>query len=323
LYAGNIFDNFSPKLFSGLRAAGYNLLLQDELTHPSLWWINRRLKQISRSPVVTIVHQVLCRQPRYGLLNRLYETFERSYFNSVDACIFNSNSTRRAVDRLTGGSPPSIVAFPAGNRLGGLGTPNLIESRAREAGPLQLIFVGNVLANKGLLPLIDDLSHLPQKSWHLRIVGDLEMDPVYYAKVKEKTDSAKLNGQVSFAGPKKGPELSMLLSQSHVFVMPYSHEGFGMAHLEAMGFGLPVIGCAKGAVKEYVEHEKNGFLANPANRQKTLAYLTRLDTDRQLLSHMGLAAWKTFQKHPRWEDTMDRIESFLLDLVPGKAANNS
>ncbi len=314
-YPGNILDNFSSEPFSRLISAGYDLLLQDGLTHPSLRWVNRRLKKKSRSPVVAIVHQVLCRQPRNGLLNRLYESVESPYFGSVDACIFNSISTKRTVERLTTSSPPSIVAFPAGDRLGSLDSADSIESRARELGPLKLIFVGNVLPNKGLLPLIEDLSMLPEESWHLRIVGDLKMDSVHYRQVKEKVDSANLTSRVSFVGPKDGPQLSTLLNQSQVFVMPYSHEGFGMAHLEAMGFGLPVIGCAVGAVKEFVKHLKNGFLVNPADRQKTSAYLNMLITDRQLLNDMGRAAWRTFQEHPRWEDTMERVEKFLKDLT--------
>ena len=314
-YPRNIIDNFSLKLFSQLESTGYDLLLQDELTHPSLRWINRRLKMIGHLPVVAIVHQVLCRQPRNGLLNRLYEAVERPYFNLVDACIYNSINTKRTVEGLTLRSQPSIVALPAGDRLGSLDKPDRIESRAREPGPLKLIFVGNVLPNKGLLPLLEDLSILPENSWHLRIVGDLEMNSAYYRKVKEKVDSANLTRQISFVGPKDGPDLSLMLTQSHVFVMPYSHEGFGMAHIEAMGFGLPVIGSVAGALREFVRHEQNGFLIHPGDRQKTSAYLNRLNTDRQVLSDMGRAAWKTFQEHPRWEDTMDRIEQFLRDLV--------
>ncbi len=320
-YALNILDNFSSKLLPGLISAGYDLLLQDELTHPSLWWTNQRLKKKSQSPVVAIVHQVLCRQPRNGLLNRLYEAVERPYFSSIDACICNSSSTRRNIESLTLRSLPSIVAFPAGDRLGSLNSTESIESRARESGPLKLIFVGNVLPNKGLLPLIEDLSGLPEGSWYLTVVGSLKMNPVYCGNVKKAVAAAKLHNQIAFVGPQDGPELVSQLSRSHVFIMPYSHEGFGMAHIEAMGFGLPVIGCADGAVREFVKHEQNGFLIHPADRQKTLEYLYRLNTDRHLLSDLGRAAWKTFQEHPRWEDTVDRVEKFLRDLACNKTAN--
>jgi glycosyltransferase involved in cell wall biosynthesis len=314
-YLRNLLDNCSSKLFFRLISEDYDLLLQDELTHPSLGRVNRRLKKKSRFPVVAIVHQVLCRQPRNRLLNRLYEAVESPYFSTVDACIYNSASTSRMVRGLTTMSPPSIVALPAGDRLGSLDSADSIESRAREPGPLKLIFVGNVLPNKGLLPLIEDLSGFSKDSWYLTVVGNLEMNPVYCGNVKKAVAAAGLDNKIALAGPKDGPELSSLLSQSQVFVMPYSHEGFGMAHLEAMGFGLPVIACADGAVREFVKHRKNGFLVDPADRQKTLAYLNMLNADRGLLSDIGRAAWGTFQKHPRWEDTMEMIERFLCNMV--------
>ena len=92
-YTRNLLDNVSTSLFSRLVSADFDLLLQDELNHPSLFRMNHRLRNISKVPIVAIVHQVLCRQPRNGLLNPLYETVERPYLNSVDAFMFNSNST--------------------------------------------------------------------------------------------------------------------------------------------------------------------------------------------------------------------------------------
>lgn len=314
-YVRNLLDNFTPGLVTRLASAGYDLLLQDELIHPSCWRINRRLKNACSCPIIAIVHQVLCRQPRSGLLNRLYERVERTYLNSVDAYIYNSNSTRRNVERLARNAQRSMVAFPAGNRLGSLASTDQVESRASAPGPLKLIQVGNLLPNKGLLTLIEDLANLPAKNWRLTVVGSLEIDPVYFRKVEKLVAAANLDSRVAFLGQKDGPELVSHLSQSHVFVMPYSHEGFGMAYLEAMGFALPVIASADGAVKEFVKPERNGFLVDPADRDKTLSCLNRLHRDRQLLIDMSRAAWKAFQEHPRWDHTVERIERFLSDLV--------
>jgi len=314
-YGRHLLDNFDRGLMADFATLPLDLLLQDELCHPSLGRINRRLRKKADHLIVAIVHQVLCRQPRNRLLNRIYETAERSYLNSVDAFIFNSNTTRQTVEKLVAGRRPSVVAFPAGDRLGFLGSPDRIESRAKLPGPLRLIFVGNVLPNKGLLPLIRDLSQLAFESWHLTVVGSLDMDRGYLRKVEKLIAAKKMNQQVALAGPRDGPELAALLDGSHVFVMPYSHEGFGMAHLEAMGFALPVIGSASGAVKEFITPEQNGFLINPGDVATTLACLKRLDRDRQLLINMSRAALQTFHEHPRWSDTMETAYRFLCNLV--------
>ncbi len=318
LYARQLLDNFSKKLLLRLVSADCELLLQDGLNHPSLFRMNHRLRAISNIPTVALVHQVKCRQPRNSILNRLYEAVERPYLDSVDAFIFNSVTTRRTVERLTGRRQPSIVAFPAGDRLGCLASADQIGSRARSPGPLRLIFVGNVLPNKGLLPLLQALRKLSCQTWHLTVVGSLDMHRRYVRQVKKLIAAENLQHQAALVGPRDGPELASLLSRSHIFVMPYSHEGFGMAHLEAMGFGLPVVGSAGGAVKEYVIPEQNGYLIEPGDGEKTAVCLKQLDGDRQLLIKLSRAALQTFHKHPRWIDTVKAVDRFLIDLTDRK-----
>ena len=314
-FGSHLLDNFCSRWVTNSPALQFDLLLQDELCHPSLCRVNHRLRKKAHFPVVAIVHQVLCRQPRSRLLNRIYETVERPYLNSVDAFVFNSNTTRQSVEKLVAGRRPAVVACPAGDRLGCLASPERIESRAMSPGPLRLIFVGNVLPNKGLLPLIRGLSKLPSESWHLTVAGSRGMDRRYSRRVQKLAAAQNMGQQVAFAGPLDGPDLASLLTRSHVFVMPYSHEGFGMAHLEAMGFGLPVIGSSRGAVKEFVLPERNGFLIDPGDVQTALACLSRLNRDRQLLVKMSRAALQTFHERPHWSDTMTVVHRFLSDLV--------
>ena len=317
-YVGQLLHNYSKQLWSRLVSTDVDLLLQDGLTHPSFFRVNRRLAAKASVPIVALVHQVKCRQPRSGIINRLYEAVERPYFNSVDAFIFNSATTRRAVEGLTDRLQPSVVAFPAGDRLGCLASTDRIVSRARSDGPLRLIFVGNLLPNKGMLPLLQALKKLPSGRWHLTVVGSLDMHPRCVGRVKKMIAAANLRYQAVLVGPRDGPGLASLLGRSHVFVMPYSHEGFGMAHLEAMGFGLPVIGSTRGAVKEYVTPERNGFLIEPGDLDQTADCLERLWGDRRLLIRWGRAALQRFHEHPRWVDTVKAIEGFLTANIQGK-----
>ncbi|MFZ1987246.1 MAG: glycosyltransferase, partial [Desulfatitalea sp.] len=57
---------------------------------------------------------------------------------------------------------------------------------------------------------------------------------------------------VRFIGPLQDDELVRVFSTSHLFCMPYAYEGFGIAILEAMAFGLPAIGCRDGAAGETI-----------------------------------------------------------------------
>ena len=186
-YGRHLLDNLSPGLRSNLAAGAYDIFLQDELNHPSLFHTNRSLQRKTNLPIVAIVHQVLCRQPRNDFLNWIFQAIEKRYLESVDELIFNSHTTRRTVETFIGVKRRSIVACPAGDRLGQLPSIDLIDSRAYDNGPLRLIYVGNVLPHKGLLPLIKGLSHLAPEIWHLTVVGSLTMDSRYVSKVKRLT----------------------------------------------------------------------------------------------------------------------------------------
>jgi glycosyltransferase involved in cell wall biosynthesis len=314
-YGRHLLDNFSLGLRSDLAAIPYDILLQDELNHPSLFHINRSLQRNTNPPMVAIVHQVLCRQPRNRLLNRIYQAVEKRYLESVDAMIFNSDTTRRTVEALVSVKRPSIVAYPAGDRLGQLPSIDLIESRTHGAGPLRLIYVGNVLPHKGLLPLIKGLSHLDPEIWHLTVVGNLTMDDRYVRKIKRLMAQKNLSRQIDMAGPKDGNELAGLFAQSHVFVMPYSYEGFGMAFLEAMAFALPVVGSSNGALREFVIPAYNGFLIESDDVESVNACIHTMHHDRHRLFKMSNAAFQTYKERPAWRDTMDAIHRFLTGLV--------
>jgi glycosyltransferase involved in cell wall biosynthesis len=314
-YGRHLLDNWSPGFRSDLLTGPYDIILQDELNHPSLFHVNRQLQHQKKIPLVAIVHQVSCRQPRNGLLNRVYQAIEKRYLQSVDALIFNSDTTRKVVQTLVGDHRPSIVANPAGDRLGHLTSVDRIDSRARENGPLRLIYVGNVIPNKGLLPLIEGLSQLAHDIWHLTAVGSLTMNARYVRKIKALVAQKNLSRQIEIIGPRDGTQLASLFRHSHVFVMPYSHEGFGMAYLEAMAFALPVLGSTDGAVKEFVLPGRNGFLFQTDDFESVNASIRNLNHNRQLLRKMSHSAFQTYKDRPKWDDTMDSIHKFLAGLV--------
>lgn len=239
----------------------WELLLQDELCHPSLVRINRRLRSGRRTTIVGIVHQVLCRQPRRRFLNFIYGRVERSYLRTTDGLLFTSRFTRDAARALIGrDAPPMQVAHPGGDRLGRIACERSILERSRRPGPLDLLFVGNLSPVKGLDPLLESLSRLPHSMWRVTVVGSLTADPGHVRRIRGLISSRRLESQVRLLGAVDGGGLRDAYAAAQVFAMPFAHEGFGIAALEAMAFGLPVIGSTAGGVSEFVRHAENGFL---------------------------------------------------------------
>ena len=80
----------------------------------------------------------------------------------------------------------------------------LISARGSDAGPLRILFVGNLIARKGLHHLIAVLSRLPWASWRLDVVGDEAVDIAYAAAVRRQVGAAGLEEQHSPARARVG-----------------------------------------------------------------------------------------------------------------------
>src|SRR5260370_33256383 len=70
-----------------------------------------------------------------------------------------------------------------------------------------------------------------------------------------------LDDAVRFLGPVDDP--LELLRALDIFVMPSLYEGLGVAALEAMACGLPVLASVTGGLREAVEDGRTGLLAPP------------------------------------------------------------
>ena len=310
-YTRNLADNFSRRLYRRLVDHDSRLLLQDGLVHPSLVAINRRIKHRRNRPLITIVHQVLSRQPLKRFQQLFYQAVERRYFKSVDGFIFNSETTRVNVESLVGRLRPAVVASPGGDRLGCLESDTLIDARSRREGPLRLIFVGNLTPNKGVLPLIEGLCRLPQETWRLTLIGSLTMDQAYVNRVRDLIAGFGLKDRIEMPGPLNGEKLAERLKASQVFVLPFSYEGFGIACLEAMAWGLPVLGSSRGALKEFVHDGINGWLIPPGDLDAFARQVQGLHEDRRRLTSCGQSALKTYHSRPKWQDSFQKIHAFL------------
>jgi glycosyltransferase involved in cell wall biosynthesis len=316
--------SYGSRLARGLRseaehliaAASPDVLVQDELSHPALIRSNRRLAR-SRPGLmrVGLVHHLRSSEPRSFLANAVYRQIERRYLASVDAFIFNSRATRASVERLGLAASPSVVALPGADRLPVDFASETIDARARAAGPLRVLFLGNLIPRKGLLTLVEAVALLPAGSVRVTVVGSTAPDPGHTRRVRRRIAVLRLTAAVHFLGPLDQQDLSQVMLDHHVLAMPSAYEGYGMAYLEGMGHGLPAIaGCAGGA-GEFVRDGENGFLVQAGDPAGLAVHLANLDADRARLARLALAARKTYLAHPSWEDTGGAVLAFLASLV--------
>lgn len=316
-YAQHLADNFSAALTARLRAGQFDALLQDELNHPSLFWLNRSLR--GRYPILSIVHHLRSCELRPAWQTVFYRWIERQYLASVDGFIFNSETTRAAVEALVGDRRPGIVAHPGGDHLTPTLTPDHIRARAHEPGPLRLLFVGNVIPRKRLHTLLAALKQMGIGGWKLEVGGSLTTDTRYVQSICRQIERDNLVASVALRGALSEAELFAAFARAHVLVVPSSYEGFGIAYLEGMAFGLPGIATTAGAAGELITHGENGFLVPPGDASALAGCVSALMRDRERLAEMSLAARKRHDRHPSWQTGVEKIRSFIEGVCVGRS----
>jgi glycosyltransferase involved in cell wall biosynthesis len=313
-YPRHLLDNFSRSLLKKCRTLQVDVLIQDELNHPSLAWLNGKLH--NTFPRIALVHHLRCDEFRAGWQNTIFRLVERRYLDSVDGFIFNSQTTKHSVAQISLiNQRPWVIATPAGDRFDPKIESKEIAARAQQSGPLRLIFLGNLIYRKGLHTLIESISQLEQGCCILEVVGDFDVNTGYTQRVFQQVKQAGLETSIRFHGNQRDEALVNLLENSQVLVVPSSFEGFGIVYLEGMGFGLPAIGTTQGAASEIIVHGETGYLIKPEDSVGLGILLRNLCQDRKLLAALGMAARQRFQQFPVWEQSMAKIRSFLLNLT--------
>ena len=298
----------------------FDVLVQDELAHPTLVSANAGLRRRFEGPIVSIVHHLRCSEAHPRPETALYRAVEQRYLRSVDAAICNSAFTRETVTDLA--PLATTVVPPAGDRFDPAIDAATITERAQD-GPLRVVFLGSVVPRKGLHTLIEALARLPDERWRLTIVGDVGTNPAYTRRVRRTASRLGVRDRIETMGTLPDGDLEACLRENHVLAIPSTHEGFGIAYLEGMSFGLPALATTAGGAREVVTHGETGFLCAPGDVGDLARWLRGLVEDRTLLAELGVAACERYDAHPSWADSAAQVGAFLDRVVASEVPMGS
>ena len=327
-YPAHLADNNDPALLRRLAGLDVDVLLQDELNHPSLAYLNPRLRDRGRRyPVVSIVHHLRSEEEHPAAVMPVYRSVETSYVNSVDGFIFNSETTRGNVTRLLDAPKPGVVVYPAADHIAppdAATVQRLIAARGRDEGPLRLIAVGNLIDRKGIHDVIAALATLPRGAFTLDVIGNGDVDPAYTAALHAAITEHTLSDAVTLHGALSHGEIGRRLAAADLFVLP-SYEGFGIVYLEAMAHGLLVIAATAGAAHEIVTPGVDGFLVAPGAVDALAALLAHVRAlSPAARRDLATAARARYDRQPTWQMSMARASAWLHEFIatwnPGASA---
>lgn len=184
------------------------------------------------------------------------------------------------------------------------------EIREQFGSPL-ILFVGMFRYYKGLQFLISAAENVKAK---FLLIGTGE----YKSELENQVRKKKLENKIFFLGRVKDDELPAYYQTSDLFVLPSTHrsEAFGIAQLEAMACGLPVISTELKTGTSFVNIDKiTGLVVPPADTESLASALNLLLSDPSLRSKFGEAGKKRVEKHFSKELMSQRIKGVYHKIL--------
>jgi len=203
--------------------------------------------------------------------------------------------------------------------------PNFVDTvrfspvgRARAADrspqhPFVLVHVSNFRPLKRVQDVVRIFAEarrlLPAAPLRLRLVGNGPERPGIEALVRE----LELQPFVRFLGDQV--DLPALLRDSDLFLLPSETESFGLAALEAMACGVPVVASRVAGIPEVVADGESGLLAPVGDVAAMAGHVARLASDAAALTRFSAAARARAESHFQPGPIVDRYEALYQRLA--------
>lgn len=224
--------------------------------YPSM--IGAPLLRSMRVPYVVSPHGLLMRDPlnRHGLVKRAaLRLGERRNLTEAAGVLVSSSLELQGLADL-GVTPSRITVVPLGISRE---ASEFFDAHRGEPSLRRnvILSVARIHPIKQLDKLVAAFELLEAPNWSLEIVGPIE-DAVYAERLRARLSSPKLAGRAALLGEIRGADLWRRYLACGVFVLASRSENFGLAVLEALTAGAPVI-TTTGTMWRDLESEGAGW----------------------------------------------------------------
>jgi glycosyltransferase involved in cell wall biosynthesis len=165
-----------------------------------------------------------------------------------------------------------------------------------------------LIMQKGHAFLVEAFKKLSHKHKNVKLLiagtGELEQN------LKHQAEGC---GQISFLGYRE--DIEEVMHVSDIFVLPSLWEGFGIAFLEAMQAGLPVIASDVSAVPEIVTDNETGFLVPAGQVDALYEKMEMLAENSELRDRMGAKGKERVQKDFSLEKMVNEFETVYAQAL--------
>ena len=182
----------------------------------------------------------------------------------------------------------------------------------------QILFLSNMLVEKGVLVLLDALQDLRARGVRFRcdMVGG-ETTEIDSSLLEEALQTRSLQECVSYRKRRVGAEKEAFLAEADIFVFPtfYPNECFPLVLLEAMAHGLPCVSTDEGAITDIIDDGATGLIVKKRDPADLAEKIETLLKDASLRRRMGATGRKKYEEQFTFEGFEQRFTNCLRALL--------
>ncbi len=311
----------SPRLFSKIKRIAPDIL---HFHTPFLIGASAIvLGKSLRKPVVGTFHSYFM-QPEYlkaagfnvqtnSLTNFLWK-YAAFFYNQCDAIIAPSESVKKDLKKYGIKKPIYIISNPINaSQFRIVGTKQLKALKTKlKLSQKVVLYVGRFSYEKSLDILLKSFSKVAKKIGNvsLLLIGDGQIK----SELKALAKDLKIKDKVIFAGPIAQETLlsSGYFQLADVFVTASGSETQGITLIEAMYFGLPLVGVAKKGTSDMIKNV--GLLSRPHNINALAKNILRVLTNKALYRQLSMASRNTFTQKHAAQKIIKQVEELYKNL---------
>ncbi len=308
-----------PEFVNHIRCFADGEDLSYNVIHSHYWLSGAAALELRRAwgvPVVHMFHTLGALKNRVARSDEERETLrrvevERMVAREADTLIAATPRDRADLVWNVGADTSRIRVIPCGVDTSRFQPRDMATVRATlDLPPVPhrlVLLVGRIEPLKGIDSLIEAVALLKARRPELRdalsalvVGGAAEHERSRWnaeqRRLHELRTSLGVADSVRFVGSRPQNQLALFYAAADVVTMPSHYESFGMAALEGLSCGRPVVATSAGGPAFVVEDGVSGLLVQPDNPPALADRLERLLTNDALRESMGQAARERAQR---------------------------
>jgi len=281
--------------------------------HWIVFWSNR-----GRKVPLVYSHTETAFRPEDSIARRFLHIIERKAIQKVDRVVTIDLKVREEVRSYYNVHAEVVRSGVDVEKLSNWQIKNDIRTKygfAHES--FLLFFQGFLFPHRRVEDVIDAVKILRNEGADVSFLigGSTEANPDYSYSLRARVRDLQLNDRIKFAGWLDESETIDCYHASDAFVWPCVNQTWGLAAVEAMACGTPVIASTDTGVSEIITDYKNGLLVRPRSPKDIADKIRILLSDNLLRKSISMQGRDYVIKNFSWKKYASEMAEIFQSLV--------